>query len=421
MNRLSVRLTLAFLMVTLAALVVVALLLDWNTDRQFRSYLAQVAEGTLVAQATAVASGKAPAGNGSGAMGPNMMNPGQRPMRDRMIPPEVLDARERQFLDQLRNALLIAAAVAGGVGLILGLLISRALIAPLAGLAAAARDFAARRWDRRVPVSGTVEIAEVAQAFNAMADELQRAETLRRNLMADIAHELRTPLTVMQGNLRAMLDGVYPLEMKEVASLYDETRLLARLVSDVRELALADAGQLPLNIITVDPLPLLQGALESFGLAADSQGTTLEFQAGELPQVRADADRLTQVIRNLLANALRHTPGGRVMLMASADSRSLRVMVRDSGEGIPAEHLAHVFDRFYRADPARERSSGSVGLGLAIAKAWMEAMGGQIGVQSTAGEGSTFWLTLPLAPASTPRAAAGGRAAAAAREMPRPA
>jgi two-component system OmpR family sensor kinase/two-component system sensor histidine kinase BaeS len=401
MNRLSVRLTLAFVGVTLAALLVVALLIDWNTDQQFRRYLAQVADNNA-AQATAVAAGATPAPGMGGMMGRGQ----QGDMRDHMIPPEVLDIRERGFLDQLRNVLVIAALVAGGVGLALGTLISRALVAPLGALAAAARDFAAHRWDRRVPVSGTTEMAEVAQAFNAMADELQRAETLRRNLMADIAHELRTPLTVMQGNLRAMLDGVYPLEMKEVASLYDETRLLARLVSDVRELALADAGQLPLSNGAVDVLPLLRGAVETFGLAADAQGTMLELQAENMPPVWADADRLLQVIRNLLANALRHTPGGQVTLLADLEQGALRVTVRDSGEGIPTEKLAHVFDRFYRADPARERSSGSVGLGLAIAKAWVEAMGGQIGANSEVGKGSAFWFTLPLTTSASLKAAA---------------
>lgn len=401
MNRLSVRLTLAFVGVTLAALLVVALLIDWNTDQQFRRYLAQVADNNA-AQATAVAAGATPAPGMGGMMGRGQ----QGDMRDHMIPPEVLDIRERGFLDQLRNVLVIAALVAGGVGLALGTLISRALVAPLGALAAAARDFAAHRWDRRVPVGGTTEMAEVAQAFNAMADELQRAETLRRNLMADIAHELRTPLTVMQGNLRAMLDGVYPLEMKEVASLYDETRLLARLVSDVRELALADAGQLPLSNGAVDVLPLLRGAVETFGLAADAQGTMLELQAENMPPVWADADRLLQVIRNLLANALRHTPGGQVTLLADLEQGALRVTVRDSGEGIPTEKLAHVFDRFYRADPARERSSGSVGLGLAIAKAWVEAMGGQIGANSEVGKGSAFWFTLPLTTSASPMAAA---------------
>ncbi len=403
MNRLSVRLTLAFVGVMLAALLVVALLVDWNTDQQFRRYLAQVADSNA-AQATAVAAGATPAPTiGMGGM----MGRGQPgDMRDHMMPPEGLDARERGFLNQLRNALVIAALVAGAVGLVLGILISRALVAPLGALAAAARDFAAHRWDRRVAVGGATEIAEVAQAFNAMADELQRAETLRRNLMADIAHELRTPLTVMQGNLRAMLDGVYPLEMKEVASLYDETRLLARLVSDVRELALADAGQLPLNSGAVDVLPLLRGTVDTFALAADAQGTALELQAAALPSVWADGDRLAQVVRNLLANALRHTPGGQVTLLADSEGGVLRVTVRDSGEGIPPDKLAHVFDRFYRADPARERSSGSVGLGLAIAKAWVEAMGGQIGVHSEVGKGSAFWFTLPLTSPSPLAAAA---------------
>jgi two-component system OmpR family sensor kinase/two-component system sensor histidine kinase BaeS len=154
----------------------------------------------------------------------------------------------QQFLDQLRNMLLIVALVVGFLSIVLGFIMSRALTAPLSNLAQAAHAFATRDWKRRVTVGGTDEVAEVGRAFNDMASELEHTEMVRRNLVADIAHELRTPLAVMQGNLQAMLDEVYPLERSEIAILYDETRLLTRLVDDLRELSLADAGQLPLKI-----------------------------------------------------------------------------------------------------------------------------------------------------------------------------
>src|SRR5512143_3850272 len=160
----------------------------------------------------------------------------------------VMATNEQDFLDQLQRTLLVAALIAAGLGIAIGLVISRTVSRPLAQLARAARAFAAHNWDQRVQVRGTEEVAEVSFAFNDMADSLQQSETLRRNLMADVAHELRTPLTVLQGNLRAMLDGVYPLERGEIATLYDETRLLNRLVDDLRELALAEAGQLKLNV-----------------------------------------------------------------------------------------------------------------------------------------------------------------------------
>jgi two-component system OmpR family sensor kinase/two-component system sensor histidine kinase BaeS len=285
----------------------------------------------------------------------------------------------------------------------LGVAISWSLAAPLARVAQAARAFADRKWDQRVNVSGvaTQDVADVARAFNDMADSLQRAEALRRNLMADIAHELRTPLTVLQGNLRALLDGVYPLELGEIATLYDETRLLNRLVDDLRELSLAEAGQLRLNLQATDVRALLQAAAASFAPVAEAHAprVSLAVEVNDgLPLVNTDPDRLAQVVRNLLSNALRHTPGGgKVTVSASAEKKMIRVVVVDTGDGIPADELPYVFDRFYRGDKSRARASGGSGLGLAIAKTWVAAMGGEIGVESEPGRGSRFWFTVPVA------------------------
>lgn len=306
---------------------------------------------------------------------------------------------EQGFLDQLRQTLVLAGIAAIGLSIVLGLLISRTLTAPLAKLAQAARQFAARDWNTRVHVQGADEIAEVAREFNAMAEEIQRAETLRRNLMADIAHELRTPLTVLQGNLSAMLDGVYPLERAEIATLYDETRLLGRLVNDLRELALAEAGQLRLELQPTDISATIESMLASFAAVAEIQNIRLNVEAKNLPRVQADADRLAQILRNLMANALQHTPqGGEVNLSATVtQDEKVRVSITDTGEGIAPNDLPYVFDRFYRGDKSRARASGGTGLGLAIAKAWVEAMGGKIGVVSEPGRGAQFWFTLPRA------------------------
>lgn len=299
----------------------------------------------------------------------------------------------QNFLDRLYVALVLAALGAGLVGAVAGLVISRTIAAPLGGLVQAARDFPVNRT-RRALVRGADEIADVARAFNTMADELQRAEILRRDLMADIAHELRTPLTVMQGNLRALLDGVYPLELREIATIYDETRLLSRLVTDLRELALAEARQLPLNMQAVPLTPVLRNVVEQFAVVAEAQETTIELAGNSLPPVQADSDRLAQVLHNLLANALRHTPGGHIIVSGEQTGSYVKICVSDTGEGIPAADLSHVFDRFYRGDEAR---SGSTGLGLAIAKAWVEAMDGDIGAESSNGHGSRFWFTLKAA------------------------
>lgn len=310
-----------------------------------------------------------------------------------------LSPNEQNFLDQLRRTLILAAVIAAGLGIAIGLLMSRTLAAPLSTLSGAARAFAAHQWDQRVAVQGTQELADVATAFNDMADSLQQAEVLRRNLMADVAHELRTPLAVIQGNLRAILDGVYPLEREEIATLYDETRLLQRLVDDLRELALAEAKQLKLNLQPIDLRPLIESTTGNFGVAAELQQIALSARLpDDLPLVQADADRVGQVIRNLVGNALRHTSAsGTITIEVTPEAERVRVKVIDSGEGISPEDLPHVFDRFYRSDRSRARSSGGSGLGLAIAKSLLEALGGAIGVESQSGAGSTFWFTLPIA------------------------
>ncbi len=239
-----------------------------------------------------------------------------------------------------------------------------------------------------------------------MAAALEQAETLRRNLVADVAHELRTPLSVLQGNLRAILDDVYPLNKTEVARLYDQTRLLSRLVNDLHELAQAEARQLLLNPQPTDLADLVHSTVTTFAPVAETRGVTLEAQVPpDLPSVLADSARLAQVLHNLLANALYHTSaGGTIWLRAGCDAAGtgqpahLWLAVQDSGEGIPPEHLPHVFERFYRADPARSRTTGGAGLGLAIVRAIVEAHGGQISAASDGmpGHGSTFTVRLPL-------------------------
>lgn len=386
MNRLSIRLSLAFITVTLVTVLIVAVVTGWYASEGFRRYVAhRDSDSTGTAQSWV------------NDPPPGWNRPeGQPPPH----PPGSFRPEDLEFLAALRNALIIAALIAGGTGIALGVFISRTVASPLANLAGAARDFAARHWERRAIVAGVDEVASAARAFNAMADDLQRAETLRRNLMADIAHELRTPLTVIQGNLRALLDGVYPLELDEIASIYDETLLLTRLVSDLRELALAEAGQMPLTVDTVEVTPLLQTAVDNFATAAEMQSVSIAL--GSAPgavSVVADGDRLRQILYNLIANALRHAPGGHITLSAQAEGSMVKISVQDTGEGIPPDAIAHIFDRFYRADPSRTRSSGGSGLGLAIAKTWVEMMRGKIGVESTPGKGSTFWFMLPTAAA----------------------
>jgi two-component system OmpR family sensor kinase len=310
-----------------------------------------------------------------------------------------LGLTELRFLNRTRIVLFGAAALAIVLGLVIGALLSRSLTSPLQRLAAAARAVAGGHLGERVEVEGSAEVADVSRAFNEMTSALQKGETLRQNLMSDVAHELRTPLSVLQGNLRALLDDVYPLEKEEIARLYDETRLLSRLVDDLRELAQAEAGQLRFNMQPTDVVSLLRTAVAKFEPAAESRSVQLSCNVADaLPQVTADPDRLAQVMNNLMTNALRHTPeGGRIVVSATAVTGAVEVSVTDNGEGIPAEDLPHVFDRFWRADHSRSRAGGGSGLGLAIVRAMVQAHGGQVRAASDGpGKGSTFSFTLPV-------------------------
>jgi two-component system OmpR family sensor kinase len=327
-------------------------------------------------------------------------------LETRPVAQGVPDRQEQFILGRLSQDMVVVAVIGSLLGIMFGVLMSHSLTSPLRRLAETARAIGAHNLNQRVEVSGSAEVRELAQAFNEMAATLEQAETLRRNMIADVAHELRTPLSVLQGNLRAILDDVYPLDKTEVASLYDQTRLLSRLVNDLHELAQAEAGQLQLRLQPTDIAGLVHKAAATFGPVAEARGVTLTCQTPlDLPSVQADSARLTEVLHNLLTNALHFTPaGGTISLSAGQNGKlngkpaSLWLAVHDTGEGILPEHLPRVFDRFYRADPARSRATGGSGLGLAIARAIVEAHGGEMSVASEGvpGSGSVFTIHLPL-------------------------
>jgi len=313
------------------------------------------------------------------------------------------------FLQSLGGVMMWAAVLFAILGILFGVVVSRSLTAPLRRLADAAQAIARRDFSRRVEVTGTEETREVARAFNAMVEALEQGETLRRNMLADVSHELRTPLSVLQGNLRAILDGVYQLEPAEIARLYDQTRLLSRLVEDLHELTRAEAKQLSLNVQPILVHDLIAPAVATFLPVAEAASVDLQVNMPEtLPPVRVDPTRMTQVLNNLLSNALRHTPvGGAVTITCQAEGNCVRLLVQDTGEGIAPDDLSRVFDRFYRADPARNRTTGGAGLGLAIARAIVEMHGGRIWAESdgVAGHGSCFTVELPVAQQSAVKGA----------------
>jgi signal transduction histidine kinase len=304
----------------------------------------------------------------------------------------------RWILGLVAITVLLAVAFRG-----VGSIAARRFTSPLSETMRAAEALAEGDLSVRVPVEGSGEFRHLSRSFNRMAEALETADRQRRELLADVAHELRTPLTVIQGNLEGLRDGVYEPTQEHLDLVLDETRKLSRLVDDLRLLTLAEAGQLPLDLQVLDVSQLLADVRDAFAYQADEAGVTLVVDAPEtLPPLFADPQRLGQVLGNLMSNALRHTPrGGQVMLGAAlAAEGQLKLWVADTGEGIPAEDLPRIFDRFWRGDPARSREPGTgSGLGLAIARSLVEAHGGRIWAESEGqpGRGTTVSCLLPLA------------------------
>jgi signal transduction histidine kinase len=257
-----------------------------------------------------------------------------------------------------------------------------------------AGDYAARV---EVPNRAPRPVRDLVGGFNAMAGRLEASEAQRRTLLADVSHELRTPLAVVQGNVEAILDGVHPADAEHLGTILEETRVLGRLVDDVRTLALSDAGQLPLHLEPTDLDVLVSEAAAAFETTASAAGLTLTVDVpDDLPILDVDPVRIREVVTNLVANALRHTPNGGTVRVTGAlgqDGRAVEVAVRDTGSGIDPTLLPHVFDRF-----AKSADSRGSGLGLAIARGLVEAHGGTISVESRPGGGATFRFTLPVEP-----------------------
>jgi len=296
------------------------------------------------------------------------------------------------------EAIVILGVVAAAGASVLGFLVAGRLVAPLGRLRNAAADVAAGNLERRSDVAARGdEIGDLGRSFDIMAESLERSDAARRRMFQDAAHELRTPLTVIETTTSAILDGVYTHDDRHLETIRGQAQLLSHIVDDLRTVSLAEAGRLSLDLVRLDAAEIVRETVTGFGPAAELAGVSLAADVADEPLiVRADRARLVQLLGALIDNALRHTPrGGHVLVEARAVDEVAELAVGDDGPGIEPDDLPHVFERFYRADPARQRSSGTSGLGLAIVRALADAHAGTVGVQPVEPHGARFWLRLP--------------------------
>ncbi len=304
---------------------------------------------------------------------------------------------EQPLLERLNEAAWRAGVVAVAVAILASLLMASGLLYPIQQLKQAAHRLANGNYGQRVQVRGRDELAELGQSFNLMAASLQQAEENRRSMTADIAHELRTPLAVQRAQLEAMIDGIDAADVQNLQRVLEQNASLARLVEDLRTLSLAEAGKLHMEMESLALGAFVERVIERFRPSAEQKGVQLEIQcslAGELC-VWADAGRFEQILNNLLSNALRYTPkGGKIILIEDLFDTMLRLQVLDGGPGIAQDSLAHVFERFYRADGGRSREEGGAGLGLAIARQLALLQGGELTAANAPQGGAVFTLFL---------------------------
>jgi signal transduction histidine kinase len=314
---------------------------------------------------------------------------------------QVLQTLFLSFQASFNEALFLALLGAGAVAVLVSFFLSRGVLAPVRALTAASQRIAAGHYDERVPASNPDELGRLAHSFNQMAEKLEGTETMRRQLIADVSHELRTPLTAIKGSMEGLLDGVLPASPETYQQIHREADRLSRLVDDLQELSRVEAGAYPLEIHPLALSSLVEATLQRFAAQAESGSIKLHADLPPgLPLVLADHDRITQVLTNLVANAIQYTPaGGQVLIRANEVKGEIQVSVQDTGIGIPAAHLPHLFTRFYRVDKSRSRQAGGgSGIGLAIARLLVEAHGGRIWAASEGeGKGSIFTFALPVA------------------------
>jgi len=314
--------------------------------------------------------------------------------------PLLKEEMRESFMIAVDEIIVVAALVAFLSAVVFSTYVARRIVGPVQQMMHASRRIAAGEYRERVPVAGMDELAELAQAFNRMASMMEQTEQRRLELIGNVAHELRTPLSSIQVMMEGIVDGVLPADPATYADFQREIRRLQRLVRDLQELSRVEAGQIKLELEPVAIDVLIRSVVDRLRPQFVDKGVALELDLPhDLPPVRVDSDRMMQVLVNLIGNALHYTPSrGRVSLQLKQQNNHIYIAIRDTGIGISAEHLPHIFERFYRVDKSRSRAGGGSGIGLTIAKHLIEAHGGAITVASSGpGQGSTFTVTIPTA------------------------
>lgn len=316
------------------------------------------------------------------------------------VPLAVMQHLDEAFNEALWLSLALGIAAATLAAVAVSWIVSTRVVRPISDLAEVARDISRGDYDTRVEVSGSDELTVLGSAFNEMAASLASVEDRRRQLLSDVAHELRTPLATIDAYLEGLADGVVEPSAGTWRLMRNEARRLGRITEDLTKVSQAEERQLDLRLQRVPAVTLLEAAVAAAAPAYGAKGVELRISSGgDGPHLRVDQDRLGEVLANLLANALRHTPaGGTVTLAAERTDNNVLLTVADTGDGLAADDLDRIFERFYRADSSRSRDQGGSGIGLAIARSLVEAHGGRLWAESPGkGEGARFICLLPMA------------------------
>ena len=355
----------------------------------FLSYLIVVIVGVAVLSATATL-------NTPSAVGRHMQRMAEAMGND----PALLTEERQSFVAAVNEVLMMAAVASVAAAIAVSVFTTSRIVNPIRAMRAASQHIAAGDYHKRVQLAEPDELGALALSFNQMAEQLEQTEQRRVALIGNVAHELRTPLASIKSTMEGLVDGVLPSDEATYLSVQREVTRLQRLVQDLEELSHAEGGQIRLELQPTNLSVIAQAAVERLRLQFEDKAVALQIDAQpHLPQVRADTNRITQVIVNLLGNALQYTPSsGSVHVRVWRESNEVLLAVEDTGIGIAAEHLPHVFERFYRVDKSRSRVGGGSGIGLTIARHLIKAQGGRIWVTSPGVErGSTFAFALPLA------------------------